>query len=42
MGYNKAEDTIAQINTNVFLKEFTFCKNDFKALDSNQKLDYPI
>ena len=40
MGYNKAEDTIAQINTNVFFKEFTFCKNDFKALDSNQKLEF--
>jgi len=35
-----SEKIVAQINSNVFFKEFTFSKNDFKELDSNQKLEF--
>lgn len=35
-----SEKIITQINSNVFFKEFTFSKNDFKELDSNQYLEF--
>lgn len=35
-----SENIISQINSNVFFKEFTFCRNDFKDLNSNQKLEF--
>lgn len=35
-----SETIVAQINSNVFFKEFTFSKNDFKELDTNQKLEF--
>lgn len=35
-----SEKIVSQINSNVFFKEFTFSKNDFKELDSNQKLEF--
>lgn len=37
---NKAENSISTINTNVFFNEFTFCKNDFKALNSKLQLEF--
>jgi hypothetical protein len=40
MPTTKSENIVSQINSNVFFKEFTFSKNDFKALDSNQKLEF--
>lgn len=36
----KSEKIIAELNSNVFFKEFTFSKNDFKALDSKQELEF--
>ena len=35
-----SESIISQINSNVFFKEFTFSKNDFKELNTNQKLEF--
>lgn len=35
-----SENTISQINSNVFFKEFTFSKNDFTDLNSKQKLEF--
>jgi hypothetical protein len=35
-----SEDRISKINTNVFFKEFTFSKNDFKELTSKQMLEF--
>ena len=35
-----SENIISQINSLVFFKEFTFCKNDFKDLNTNQKLEF--
>lgn len=40
MQQTKSENIIAQINKGVFFKEFTFSKTDFKALDSNQELEF--
>jgi hypothetical protein len=40
MGMTNSESIISKINSNVFFKEFTFSKNDFKALDTNQKLEF--
>lgn len=40
MRQTKSESIIAQINKGVFFKEFTFSKTDFKALDSNQELEF--
>lgn len=40
MRQTKSENIIAQINKGVFFKEFTFSKTDFKALDSNQELEF--
>lgn len=40
MGMTNSESIISQINSNVFFKEFTFSKNDFKELDTNQKLEF--
>ena len=37
---NKTESLVSKINANVFFEEFTFCKNDFKALDSKQQLEF--
>jgi hypothetical protein len=34
------ENIISQINMNVFFREFTFSKNNFVELDSNQKLEF--
>ncbi len=36
----ESEKAITQINCNVFFKEFTFSKNDFKALDKTQLLEF--
>lgn len=36
----KSEKILAQINSNVFFKEFTFSKNYFKELDTNQQLEF--
>ncbi|MCW3108233.1 MAG: hypothetical protein JWQ09_2739 [Segetibacter sp.] len=35
-----SEKIVAQINSNVFFKEFTFSKNDFKELDTKQRLEF--
>lgn len=40
MPTTKSEDIVSQINLNVFFKEFTFSKNDFKDLDTNQQLEF--
>lgn len=40
MQTTKPENLVSQINSNVFFKEFTFSKNDFKELNSNQKLEF--
>lgn len=40
MAVTNSEKTISEINSSVFFKEFTFSKNDFKALDSKQKLEF--
>lgn len=40
MTHSKTERDISKINKNVFFKEFTFSKNDFKALNSNQQLEF--
>ena len=40
MQKTKSENNISNINSNVFFKEFTFSKNDFKDLDTNQKLEF--
>lgn len=40
MGNTKSEDIVSKINVNVFFREFTFSKNDFKALDTNQQLEF--
>ncbi|HBZ26138.1 MAG TPA: hypothetical protein DEO54_07850 [Rikenellaceae bacterium] len=36
----ESENIVAQINKGVFFKEFTFSKTDFKALDSNKRLEF--
>lgn len=36
----QSEKQISLINLNVFFREFTFSKNDFKALDSKQQLEF--
>jgi len=40
MASTDSENLITQINSNVFFKEFTFRKNDFKALDANSELEF--
>lgn len=40
MPYNSTENVVAEINMNVFFREFTFCKNDFKNLESNQQVEF--
>jgi hypothetical protein len=40
MQKTKSESIVSEINSNVFFKEFTFSKNDFKELSSNQKLEF--
>ena len=40
MENNKTENVVSQINSNIFFKEFTFSKNDFKHLDEKQKLEF--
>lgn len=35
-----SEDIISQINKNIFFKEFTFSKTDFKSLDTKQQLEF--
>lgn len=40
MKTNETENIVAKINVNVFFSEFTFSKNDFKELKSNQKLEF--
>ena len=35
-----SENIISIINSNVFFKEFTFSKNDFKELDTKQNLEF--
>src|SRR6218665_341599 len=35
-----SESIVSQINSNVFFKEFTFSKNNFKAPDTNKKLEF--
>lgn len=36
----KSEQIISLINSNVFFREFTFSKNNFKALNSKQQLEF--
>lgn len=40
MATTNSENIVTQINSSIFFKEFTFSKNDFKALDTNQKLEF--
>lgn len=40
MPITNSENIVTEINSSVFFKEFTFSKNDFKALDTNQKLEF--
>lgn len=40
MKTNGTENIVAKINVNVFFNEFTFSKNDFIELKSNQKLEF--
>ena len=40
MPTTNSENIVTEINSSVFFKEFTFSKNDFKALDTNQKLEF--
>jgi hypothetical protein len=40
MPTKNSENIVTQINSNVFFKEFTLSKNDFKELDTNQKLEF--
>lgn len=40
MQKTKTENIVSEINSNIFFKEFTFSKNDFKELNSNQKLEF--
>lgn len=35
-----SEDIVSQINKNIFFKEFTFSKTDFKSLDTKQQLEF--
>ncbi|KFF11150.1 hypothetical protein [Flavobacterium hydatis] len=35
-----SENIVSRINSSVFFKEFTFSKNDFKELDTNQQLEF--
>lgn len=37
---NDSEKKVAQINSNVFFKEFTFSSNDFKTSDKKQQLEF--
>lgn len=37
---NKTESIVSKINSNIFFKEFTFSKNNFKSLDLNQQLEF--
>lgn len=37
---NKTENIISKINSNIFFKEFTFSKNDFKSLDLSQQFEF--
>jgi hypothetical protein len=39
MSSTKSETIVAKINSSVFFKEFTYSKNDFKALDGKQQLE---
>jgi len=36
----QSENQISSINSNVFFREFTFSKNDFRSLDSKQQLEF--
>ncbi len=40
MPTTNSENIISKINSSTFFKEFTYSKNDFKALDSNQELEF--
>ncbi|MEG1388639.1 MAG: hypothetical protein RSC72_15425 [Algoriella sp.] len=40
MSATNSERLITEINSNIFFKEFTFSKNDFKELDNKQKLEF--
>jgi hypothetical protein len=40
MTLTDSENIVRELNSNVFFKEFTFSKNDFKNLDTNQKLEF--
>jgi hypothetical protein len=40
MPTTNSENIISGINSSTFFKEFTYSKNDFKALDSNQELEF--
>lgn len=37
---NNTENIISKINSNIFFKEFTFSKNDFKSLDLKQQFEF--
>ena len=36
----KTEKIVAEINTSVFFREFTFSRNNFTELNSKQKLEF--
>lgn len=40
MANNETEKIVSEINSNIFFREFTFSKNDFKELNTNQKLEF--
>jgi len=40
MSTTDSENIVSKINSGVFFKEFTFSKNDFKELDTNQQLEF--
>ncbi len=40
MKQTESENLISTVNTNVFFREFTFSKNDFKDIDSKQELEF--
>lgn len=40
MENNKTEKIVSEINSNVFFREFTYSKNDFKDLDTKQKHEF--
>ena len=40
MEENKTEKIVSEINSNVFFREFTYSKNDFKDLDTKQEHEF--